>query len=106
MDDPLEWRFTSPAEVRRVFNEGRFWVKAQRGELRQKILKSRVPVPPAAHEPRGTLSQYIAYIDADGDEVARVHQYLRPDGTLGASGRPDPKLVIAGGVVYYCAMDY
>jgi hypothetical protein len=35
-----------------------------------------------------------------------VHQYLRPDGTLGLSGRPDPKLVLYEGVVYYCDMNY
>lgn len=27
-----------------------------------------------------------------GVEIARAHRYLRPDGTLGASGKPDPKL--------------
>jgi hypothetical protein len=32
-----------------------------------------------------------------------VHQYLRPDGTLGASGLPDPKLVVHEGVVYKLA---
>ena len=35
-----------------------------------------------------------------GSEVARVHQYLRKDGTLGASGRPDPKMIIEKGVAY------
>ena len=34
-------------------------------------------------------------------EVARVHQYLRTDGTLGGSGRrPDPKRLYEDGVLY------
>jgi len=32
--------------------------------------------------------------------VALVHQYLRSDGTLGASGQPDPKRIVIGNVVY------
>ncbi len=33
-------------------------------------------------------------------EVARVHQYLRLDGRLGASGLPDPKRILENGVLY------
>jgi hypothetical protein len=106
MEGPLEWKYTSPAEVRRIFNDGGFWEKVQRGELTERVIRDRVPNPPPKHEPRGTRSQYIAYLDADGDEVARVHQYVRPDGVPGSSGRPDPKMVIAAGVAYYCEMDY
>ena len=46
--------------------------------------------------PPGTKSQYIRYFDANGEFVADVHQYLRPDGSLGASGRPDPKRMVVG----------
>lgn len=42
----------------------------------------------------------ISYLDTNGQEVARVHQYLQPDGTLGASGKPDPKRLLQGGVLY------
>jgi hypothetical protein len=42
------------------------------------------------------LSQIIEYFDAEGTRVALVDQYLRPDGTLGGSGRPDPKRVLVG----------
>lgn len=38
----------------------------------------------------GTRSQLVAYFDGD-IIVARVHQFLQPDGTLGASQIPDPK---------------
>jgi hypothetical protein len=33
-------------------------------------------------------------------KVAVAHQYLRPDGTLGASGRPDPKAIFSEDVLY------
>jgi hypothetical protein len=33
----------------------------------------------------------VYYYTQDGNPIAVVHQYLRPDGTIGASGRPDPK---------------
>lgn len=38
----------------------------------------------------------------DGFEVARVHAYVRPDGSLGASGKADPKIVYdeIGNVLY------
>jgi hypothetical protein len=33
--------------------------------------------------------------------VAVMHQYLRPDGTIGASGQPDPKRLVVEGDVWY-----
>jgi len=35
-----------------------------------------------------------------GEKIAGVHQYLRPDGTIGLSGRPDTKEVYVDGVLY------
>jgi len=32
--------------------------------------------------------------------MVEIHRYLQPDGTLGASGRPDPKRVNMGDVIY------
>jgi len=42
----------------------------------------------------------ISYLDPHGREIARVHQYLRKNGTLGGSGRPDPKKLLHNGVLY------
>ena len=42
----------------------------------------------------------IAYLDSSGHRVAVVHQYLRKDGTLGGSGRPDPKKLFHDGKLY------
>jgi len=35
--------------------------------------------------------------------VAVVFQYLRPDGSIGGSGRPDPKFLLRDGVQYVVA---
>jgi len=56
-------------------------------------------VPPVG-EPVCTRSQIAVYLDQYGEKSAIVHQYLRPDGALGASGRPDPKWLLVGGLVY------
>lgn len=51
--------------------------------------------------PAGTRSQILHYYTPDlKSKVAIVHRYLRPDGTLGASGMPDPKQVLDKGVIY------
>lgn len=87
-------------ELRRRFNDGHYWERAQNGELTEAIIEDRHPTLIAANEPLCTRSQMISYRDPDGNEVARVHQYLRTDGTLGASGRPDPKRLLDGGILY------
>ena len=50
------------------------------------------PAPADAGQPPGTRTQMIKYFrQSDGALVAIVHRYLLPDGTIGASGLPDPK---------------
>jgi hypothetical protein len=53
-----------------------------------------------AAEPFCTHTQEISYLDAANNEVCRVHQYLRADNTIGASGLPDPKRILENGVLY------
>lgn len=68
--------------------------QAQSGILRGVLMKEKHPSPQPASEPFCTRSQIISYVNKDGDEVARVHQYLRPDGAIGGSGKPDPKRML------------
>ncbi len=89
-----------PTEMQKMFNEGGFWDKTKTGELTSVTLEHRHPALTAANEPHCTHSQMISYRDASGNEVARVHQYLRTDGTIGASGKPDPKRLVVGGTLY------
>jgi hypothetical protein len=83
-----------------MFNEGGLWQQVQSGELQERLLKSGHPTPAPAAEPYCTRSQMVGYYKATGGRVALVHQYLRPDGTVGASGRPDPKALVVDGVLY------
>lgn len=81
--------------MRRTFNELQFAKRVDDGELVQQVrepsihLKGRLAR--ARREPRCTRSQLIEYFDALGRKVAIVHQYRRRDGSIGGSGRPDPK---------------
>lgn len=86
--------------MRRLFNDGGYWRQVQAGVLHERIIRNGHPSPPLAGEPFCTHSQMISYLDAAGNEVARVHQYLRPDGTIGLSGRPDPKVLLVNGILY------
>ena len=52
---------------------------------------------------RHTQSQDMSYYDRGGLEVARVQQFVYPDGKLAASGRPDPKRVLYKGKLYRIA---
>ena len=78
--------------LRRIFNR----------RLTQKRIKAAAvrldrdghPSPPLADEPLCTRSQMLGYYDRrTGRQVAKAHQYLRPDETIGLSGESDPKSV-------------
>lgn len=85
----MEW--VTVDTIRQHFNDGQYWQKVSAGELIDVVMKSRVPAALPAGEPAGTLSQLLFYYTSRRALVAIVHQYLRPDGNLGGSGRPDPK---------------
>jgi len=88
------------AELRKMFSDGQYWIKVKAGDLRQRLVRVRHPCPPRAQEPVCIASKIISYHDTDGKKVAIVHQYVRPDGTLGASGMPDPKTLLIGDTLY------
>ncbi len=81
--------------LRELFNR-MYWDDIQAGKYLLFPLEENHPSPPLAGEPFCTRSQMIEYKDARGKRVARCHRYLRPDGTIGLSGRPDPKSVAIG----------
>ena len=83
-----------------MFNDGNYWQRAKEGEFTMILLKDRHPSRIEADEPICTMSQLVSYRDRSDSEVARVHQYLRPNKTIGASGKPDPKRMFTGGILY------
>jgi hypothetical protein len=93
-------RRVSAAQLRQMFNDDRLYERVQSGELQERVLKERHPSLRRAGEPWCTRSQIVGYYDAQLRKVALVHQYMRPDGRLGASGRPDPKRIFKDGELY------
>lgn len=89
---PVDW-VTSDA-IRKEFNERGLYPKSLSGELSTKRARHSHLKNPPDGEPFCTHSQILYYYDMRGYPVAVVHQYLRPDGTIGASGLPDPKKLI------------
>jgi len=84
-----------------MFNDGQYYERLQAGELLGLVADDRHPSAPKAREPTCTRSQIVHYYDVRRrTKVAIVHQYVRPDGSLGASGRPDPKRIIDDGTIY------
>src|SRR2546425_1480208 len=57
------------------------------------------PGPP--HQPPGTRSQSVPHF-LMGSKIAVCHQYTLPDGSIGASGKPDPKMIQYQGYRLYC----
>ena len=92
--NPLPERFVPPSIIREAFNSGQFWERARRGEF---TLHIRYNIHYSRRQARRrdftycTRSQTVRYYDDYGELIALVHQIRNPDGTIGASGKPDPK---------------
>jgi len=86
---PVEW--VTEEIIRQDFNDRHLYDKVKSGELTSIIKRSSHPSTAPPGEPVCTWSQIVIYYTRSGEPVAVVHQYLRPDGTIGASGLPDPK---------------
>ena len=54
-----------------------------------------------SRQPPGTRSKLYKYFDGYKG-VMWLHCFERPDGTLGGSGKMDPKRLLVDGVEYYC----
>lgn len=77
-----------------MFNDGAYLERLSRGELTMVVIADRQPrVLNAGQGPPGTRSQIVQLRRRDGSVVVQLHRYLRPDGSLGASGRMDPKRI-------------
>jgi hypothetical protein len=99
LDSRIQLVYVSRQRIRALFNEGKYWTRARNGEFTLEHIYNK-PAPARAGQPRGTRSQIVAYINSNGDQIALVHQYLKPDGTLGGSGKPDPKELLQGEILY------
>lgn len=84
----------SPEEIRRIFAEADYEGRVQRGEVLVRIIEDNHPSRTKANEPFCTRSQMIQYRrQRDNAVLVLAHRYLRTDGAIGASGKPDPKKI-------------
>lgn len=89
---PDEVKYISQKSIRQKFNQSQYPSMIREGQLVPRFLRnSHLKKPEEKREPYCTCSQTIRYTDKVGNWVVEVHQYLRPDKTIGGSGRPDPK---------------
>jgi hypothetical protein len=95
---PTIKRVTSEQMCKR-FNDGSYWAKVLKGEWTAHVLESNISHL-LTSETVEITSVMLSYHDENGDERARVHQFMRPDGTLAASGKPDPKRLLENGILY------
>ena len=87
----------SPDEIRAHFNCMRLYCKAARGCLLA-VVQDEYRAPASANQLPGTVAQVVYYYEripnGSRRRIAIVHQYLQRDGSLGASGKPDPKWLL------------
>src|SRR5262245_6732319 len=100
-------RCLSRWDLRRLFNEGRFELRAERGEF-QVTIPSNNDLPPhkiatIKRLKPGAKTQTIIYLDTNGNLAVEIHCYRNLDNTLGGSGHLDPTTLIIKGVKYHRA---
>jgi hypothetical protein len=98
---PRPHKRVSREELRELFNQGRYWERAQEGEFVEDVEQSdemRPSLRKKLEMPHGSVSQTVAYRLPDRTKLALVHQYVRPNGVI--RGKPDPKYLLIDGVVH------
>jgi hypothetical protein len=97
-------RYVSAQTIRSLFNDGRYAELVEHGVLHEALIREGPPSI-SSNQPSGTRSQVVAYKDDKGKQVAIIHRYMRADGSLGGSGRPDPKKLLHNGTLYVMSED-
>ena len=82
-----------------MFNQEGFVERTETGEL-EAVITHRGKPSPEIGLPVKTQSQTVSYRTTNGEELARAHRFVLPDGTIGASGKNDPKRIFKDGILY------
>lgn len=93
-------RYVSEDEIRTIFNDNGYLERMRNGEFQRDKVESEHRTSPRVNQPECTWSERVRYLDEYGRPVAIVHQFRRHGGIIGASGKPDPKMVWHDGIVY------
>src|SRR3989442_2275506 len=97
MEEPSQELYVAASILRLRFAELQVLDQLARGELSEEVKREKL-APESRVQPPGTLSQIVFYRREDV-LIAIVHQYLLPDGRIGASGLPDPKWLPDGDLI-------
>lgn len=79
---------------RELFNNGQYEERAEGDELVRRVTRS-YSTPASGSHPRGTMSRFYEYTDADGVVVAKAFHHDRPIDPW----RPDPKWLLVEGEI-------
>ena len=90
----------SENELRGKFNSNEGGYPARRASLKLRRVYDEPASPLSKQEP-GTRSIVDTYYDDADRKVMTLHCFLKPDGTLGGSGKPDPKELLVDDIMYY-----
>lgn len=86
-----------PSILRQYFNNSELSLQIETGALQPSLQEDRhLEHPERVNEEYCTRHQWKRYVDTDGKMILETSNYLRPDNTLGASGKPDPKRMLVG----------
>jgi|ERR1035437_3882263 hypothetical protein len=99
-DDSIPVKSLSKKQMQDLFHKCNFLVKIKTKELRQVLLRERHADPLKSGHPFCTHSQILSFQDLNQNEVIRAHQYLMPDGRIGASHMPDPLRIFIDGTIH------
>ena len=89
-------------KIRKIFNHNGYFELVKSKTLRSRIVQSEPIRHAFPGHPHGTRSQIVHYLDDKGRVVAIVHQYRKPDGSIGGkNGLPDPKFLFHKGICYH-----
>ena len=96
---PIDIEWVTSEIIHDKFNTSQYYERLLRKELIARVVGYNNHLNKQqrkkAEEPKCTRSQMVLYSTLEGEPVALVHQYRRKDGTLGGSGKPDPKKLIS-----------
>jgi len=85
-------RYVEAEILREKYNTSKYVKMIDEGLMQFEMLNdNHLNAPEPFKGPYCTRSQTLRYKNNDGTIAVELHRYLRPDGTFGASGRPEPK---------------
>jgi len=89
--------------IREIFNDCQELQRLVSEKVNIATMKrSHLTNPEEKRLPWCTHSESLRFHNDSGTHSVLIHQYQLPDGTIGASGLPDPKQIKINEKVYFC----